>query len=58
MPAGSRVMVSGRLAFVGAYGCDAFALTDSRSNWLVQAVAPADQGDTMLDVTATVSTSE
>lgn len=55
IPAASRVVVTGRLAFVGAYEWDAFGLTDSRSNWMVHAVAPADQGDTMLDVTVSAS---
>jgi hypothetical protein len=37
---------------VGAYEWDELGLDESRSNWLVQAVASADHGDTMRDVVA------
>jgi hypothetical protein len=35
-----------------AYEWDAFALGESRSDWLLKAVAPADDDDTMLDLVA------
>lgn len=35
---------------LGAYEWEAFGLEESRADWLVEAIAPADHGDTMLDV--------
>jgi len=52
VPTGSRVTVTGRLTVVGEYEWDAFALGESRADWLVKAVAPADNDDTMLDLVA------
>jgi hypothetical protein len=52
VPTGSRVTVTGRLGVVGEYEWDAFALGESRSDWLLKAVAPADDVDTMLDLVA------
>lgn len=49
---GSRVTVTGRLTVVGEYEWDAFSLGESRADWLVKAVAPADDDDTMLDLAA------
>jgi hypothetical protein len=37
---------------VGEYEWDAFALGESRADWLVKAVASADDDDTMLDLVA------
>ncbi|TDW74967.1 hypothetical protein EV653_0077 [Kribbella pratensis] len=37
---------------VGEYEWEAFALSESRADWLVKAVAPADSDDTMLDLVA------
>jgi hypothetical protein len=53
VPTGSRVTVTGQLSVIGAYEWDDFGLTESRADWLVQAVASADHGDTMLDLAAT-----
>ena len=52
VPTGSRVTVTGSLAVVGEYEWDAFALSELRADWLVKAVAPADNDDTMLDLLA------
>ncbi|MGZ0150157.1 hypothetical protein ACXJJ3_24060 [Kribbella sp. WER1] len=49
---GSRVMVIGRLELVGEYEWEAYSLHESRADWLVKAVAPADDEDTMLDLVA------
>ena len=50
MPPDTRVTVRGHLEVVGTYEWEAFGLEESRANWLVQTVAPAPRGDTMLDV--------
>jgi hypothetical protein len=52
VPTGSRVSVTGRLTVVGEYEWDAFALGESGADWLVKAVAAADDDDTMLDLVA------
>ncbi|HZX07261.1 MAG TPA: hypothetical protein VFF46_30275 [Kribbella sp.] len=44
--------VAGRLAVVGEYEWDAFALRESRADWFVKAIAPANNDDTMLDLVA------
>lgn len=49
---GSRVMAIGHLELVGAYEWDAFELVESRADWLVKAVADANDGDVMLDLAA------
>ena len=41
--------VTGRLTVVGKYEGDAFALGESRADWLVKAVAPTDEDAPMLD---------
>lgn len=50
--AASRVTVRGRFEVVGAYEWEDFGLDDTRSTWLVQAMASAEDGDVMLDVVA------
>jgi hypothetical protein len=50
--AGSRVAVTGRLEVVGDYEWDAFGLGESRADWLVKAIAWADDRDTMVDLGA------
>jgi hypothetical protein len=52
VPAGSRVTVTGRLEVVGDYEWDAFGLRESRADWLVKAIAWADDRDIMVDLGA------
>ncbi|MEV4266782.1 hypothetical protein [Kribbella sp. NPDC049584] len=52
VPTGSRVTVTGRLTVVGECEWEAFALDESRADWLVKAAAPADNDDTRLDLVA------
>ncbi len=52
VPAGSRVTVTGRLEVVGDYEWDAFGLWESRADWLVKAIAWADDRDIMVDLGA------
>ncbi|HTW09721.1 MAG TPA: hypothetical protein VME46_19610 [Acidimicrobiales bacterium] len=47
---GSRVAATGRLAVVSEYEWDGFELDESRADWLVNAVTPADDDDFMLDL--------
>jgi hypothetical protein len=47
---GASVTVTGKLALVGDYEWDAFQLTDTRDDWLVQAVLARGTGDAMLDL--------
>jgi hypothetical protein len=42
---GSRVTVTGALVLVGEYEWDAFALVDTRADWIVTGVVPLSGGD-------------
>ncbi len=44
--------VTGRLEVVGDYEWDAFGLRESRADWLVKAIAWADDRDIMVDLGA------
>lgn len=45
---GSRVTVTGRASIVGDYEWEAFELTDSRADWVINDVAHGEHGDTMV----------